>query len=101
MTNWQKRRFQVNENSKSSYWNFLSKFEDNLKQRKMKGIKYLTDEKGKRIAVQIDLNDHKNFIQDYLEYIEDRTDILNSEQKETVSFDEVVAKFEKLHGKEV
>jgi hypothetical protein len=65
----------------------------------MEGIKYLTDENGKRIAVQIELKKHKKFIQEFLEYIEDRTDVLKIRGEETVPIDEVIAKFEKLHGK--
>jgi hypothetical protein len=65
----------------------------------MEGIKYLTDENGKRIAIQIELKKHKKFIQEFLEYIEDRTDVLKIRGEETVPIDEVIAKFEKLHGK--
>jgi hypothetical protein len=67
----------------------------------MEGIKYLTDEKGKRVAVQIELKKHKRFIQEYLDYIEDRTDVVKTRDEETVTFDEVISKFEKLHGKNV
>jgi hypothetical protein len=67
----------------------------------MEGIKYLTDEKGKRVAVQIELKKHKRFIQEYLDYIEDRTDIVKTRNEETIPFDEVISKFEKLHGKRV
>ena len=75
----------------------------NLEQnnRKMEGIKYLTDEKGNRIAVQIELKKHKQFIQEYLEFIEDRKDILKTRKEETVPFEEVISKFEDLHGKNV
>jgi hypothetical protein len=67
----------------------------------MEGVKYLTDEKGKRVAVQIELKKHKTFIQEYLDYIEDRTDVVKTRDEETVPFDEVISKFEKLHGKNV
>ena len=65
----------------------------------MEGIKYLTDEKGKRVAVQIELKKHKKFVQEYLDYIEDRTDVLKTRNEETVPFDEVISKFEKLQDK--
>lgn len=64
----------------------------------MEGIKYLTDEKGKRVAIQIDLHKHKRFINEYLEFIEDKNDILNTQFEETVPFEEVLVKFENLHG---
>jgi hypothetical protein len=64
----------------------------------MEGIKYITDEKGKRVAVQIELKKHKRFIQEFLEYIEDRADVLKTRNEETVPIDEVIAKFEALHG---
>ena len=35
----------------------------------MERIKYLTDEKGKRVAIQIDLHKHKKFIHEYLDFI--------------------------------
>lgn len=75
----------------------------NRKQKncKMEGVKYLTDEKGKRVAVQIELKKHKKFIQEYLDYIEDRTEVLKTRNEDTVPFDEVISKFEKLHGKSV
>jgi len=65
----------------------------------MEGIKYLTDEKGKRIAVQIELKKHGQFIQEYLDFIDDRKDILKTREEETVPFEEVISKFEELHGK--
>ena len=68
---------------------------------KMEGIKYLTDEKGKRIAVQIELKKHKRFIQEYLDYIEDRTDVIKTWDEEIIPFDEVISKFEKQHGRNV
>lgn len=64
----------------------------------MEGIKYLTDERGKRIAVQIDLEKHKQFIEEYLEFIEDRNDILNVVNEPLVPLVDVISKFEKLHG---
>jgi len=64
----------------------------------MEGIKYLTDEKGKRVAVQIELKKHKRFIQEYLDYIEDRTEVVKTRHEETVPLDEVITEFEKLHG---
>lgn len=75
----------------------------NRKQKdcKMEGVKYLTDEKGKRVAVQIELKKHKKFIQEYLDYIEDRTEVVKTRNEDTVPFDEVISKFEKLHGKSV
>ena len=63
----------------------------------MEGIKYLTDEKGKRIAVQIELKKHRRFIQDYLDFIEDKKDVLKTREEETVPFEEVISKFEALH----
>ncbi len=65
----------------------------------MEGIKYLTDEHGKRIAVQIDLEKHKQFIEEYLEFIEDRDDIQNVVTEPLVLFEDVISKFEKLHVK--
>ncbi|MCF6357180.1 MAG: hypothetical protein L3J54_05175 [Draconibacterium sp.] len=67
----------------------------------MDGIKYLTDEKGKRIAIQIDLYKHKKFIYEYIEFIEDRNDIMNSQFEPTVTFEEVLKKFENLHGEKI
>ncbi len=67
----------------------------------MEGIKYLTDEKGNRIAVQIELKKHKQFIQEYLEFIEDRKDIVKTRDEETVPFEEVISKFEALHGEDL
>jgi len=60
----------------------------------MEGIKYLTDENGKRVAIQIDLYKHKKFIHEYLEFIEDKNDILDTRFEETISFEEVLLKFE-------
>lgn len=65
---------------------------------KMEGIKYLTDGKGNRIAVQIELKKHKRFIQEYLEFIEDRKDIVKTRDEGTVPFEEVISKFEALYG---
>ncbi|MGM0621133.1 MAG: hypothetical protein ACQETJ_08825 [Bacteroidota bacterium] len=67
----------------------------------MEGIKYLTDEKGNRIAVQIELKKHKRFIQEYLEFIDDRNDILKTRNEETVPIEEVISKFEALHGEDL
>jgi len=67
----------------------------------MEGIKYLTDEKGNRIAVQIELKKHKRFIQEYLEFIDDKNDILKTGNEETVPFEEVISKFEALHGEDL
>ncbi len=67
----------------------------------MEGINYLTDEKGKKIAIQIDLKKHKEFIQEYLEFIDDKKDILSTQLEDTVLFEEVISKFEKLYGKAV
>ena len=65
----------------------------------MEGVKYLTDERGKRIEVQIELKKHKKFIYDYLEYIEDSKELSELKDEELIPFDEVIAKFEKVHGK--
>ena len=65
----------------------------------MEGIKYITDERGKKVAVQIDLEKHKQFIQEYLEFIEDRNDIQNVVNEPLVPFEDVISKFEKLHGR--
>lgn len=67
----------------------------------MEGIKYLMDKKGKKVAIQIDLKKHKLFIQEYLEFIEDKNDIFKSQSEETVPLEEVLLKFEKLHGENV
>lgn len=67
----------------------------------MEGIKYLTDEKGNRIAVQIELKKHKQFIQEYLEFIVDKKDVLKTQNEETVPFEEVISKFEALHGENI
>jgi len=67
----------------------------------MEGIKYLTDEKGNRIAVQIELKKHKRFIQEYLEFIDDKNDILKTGNEETVPFEEVISKFKALHGEDL
>ncbi|MCD6355414.1 MAG: hypothetical protein J7L95_07680 [Prolixibacteraceae bacterium] len=67
----------------------------------MEGIKYLTDEKGKRVAIQIDLSKHKKFVEEYLEFVEDRKDIKATQFEETIPFEEVISKYEKLHGKNV
>lgn len=50
----------------------------------MEGIKYLTDDRGREIAIQIDLKKHKVFIQQYLEFIEDKKDIDKTAFEETV-----------------
>lgn len=64
----------------------------------MEGVKYLTNEKGKKIAVQIDLKKHQQFINDYLEYLEDKADLEKSSKEETVPFEEAISRFEVIHG---
>ncbi len=64
----------------------------------IEGVKYLTDEKGRKIAVQIDLKKHKDFITDYFEYLEDKADLQRTVREEIVPFEEVIAKFEAING---
>jgi uncharacterized membrane protein YvbJ len=44
--------------------------------------KYITDEKGKKTSVVIDLRDYKNLM-DYLEDLEDAQDLLKAEREAT------------------
>ncbi|WP_167605878.1 hypothetical protein [Maribellus sediminis] len=67
----------------------------------MDGIKYITDEAGRRIAVQIDLEKHKQFIEDYLDFIEDENDVRNVVNEPLIPLEEVISKFEKLHGEKL
>ena len=56
----------------------------------------MTYDRGRKIAIQIDLKKHKVFIQEYLEFIEDKKDIDKTAFEETIPFEEVVSRFEDL-----
>lgn len=46
----------------------------------MEGVKFVTDEKGKKVAIQIDLSFKKKSGKDYIEFLENIEDIIDIEQ---------------------
>ena len=57
-------------------------------QYEMKGIKYITDAKGEKIAIMIDLKNHDKIINEYLEDLEDLIEIEFRKDEETIPWDE-------------
>lgn len=46
----------------------------------MEGVKFITDETGKKVAIQIDLTFTKKSGKDYVEFLENIEDIIDIEQ---------------------
>ncbi len=64
----------------------------------MKGIKYLTDEQGKKTAVVISLKDYKEEVEDFLDGLE----AMGRVEEPAVDFEKAVDKILKsksIHGK--
>lgn len=55
----------------------------------MKGISFVTNAKGEKVGLMIDLKDHDKAINEYLEDLFDLIDINSRKDEETLSWDEV------------
>jgi len=55
----------------------------------MKGISFVTNTKGEKVGLMIDLKDHDKAINEYLEDLFDLIDINSRKDEETLSWDEV------------
>jgi hypothetical protein len=53
----------------------------------MKGINYLTNDKGKKVAIQIDLNKHDKAVDEFLMDLEDILDAENILKEERVPYE--------------
>ena len=53
----------------------------------MKGINYLTNDKGKKVAIQIDLNKHDKAVDEFLMDLEDILDAENILKEESVPYE--------------
>ena len=58
----------------------------------MKGVSYLTDDRQHKIAIQIDLKNHDEILNEYLEELEDIIDIKLLENEETIPWEDVKIK---------
>jgi len=55
----------------------------------MKGISFVTNAKGEKVGLMIDLKDHDKAINEYLEDLFDLIDINSRKDEETLSWEEV------------
>ena len=55
----------------------------------MKGISFVTNTKGEKVGLMIDLKDHDKAINEYLEDLFDLIDINSRKDEETLSWEEV------------
>ena len=55
----------------------------------MKGINFVTNAKGEKVGLMIDLKNHDKVINEYLEDLFDLIDINSRKDEETLSWDEV------------
>jgi hypothetical protein len=53
----------------------------------MKGINYLTNDKGKKVAIQIELNKHDKAVDEFLMDLEDILDAENILKEESVPYE--------------
>jgi hypothetical protein len=61
----------------------------------MKGLNFVTNDKGERIALQIDLREPDKRLIEYLEYLEDMIDIELSKNDEFISWKEALKELKK------
>jgi len=55
----------------------------------MKGINYVTNDKGEKVAVMIDLTDHDQRINEYIEDLVDLIEIGARQEEELLEWDQV------------
>ena len=61
----------------------------------MKGLNFVTNDKGERIALQIDLREPDKRLIEYLEYLEDMIDIELSKNDEFITWSEALKELKK------
>ncbi len=66
----------------------IVKFVEMKNSNTMKGINFVTNAKGKKIGLMIDLENHDKVINEYLEDLFDLIDINSRKDEETLSWDE-------------
>jgi len=54
----------------------------------MRGISFVTDVNGEKVGLMIDLKNHDNIINEYLEDLFDLIDVQSRKDEESVSWDE-------------
>ena len=53
----------------------------------MKGINYLTNDKGKKVAIQIEINKHDKAVDEFLMDLQDILDVENILKEESVPYE--------------